>query len=171
MPTFKSFGDFGAELNKMAATMEKEARQRITRPMGEKAQKIAEAAASADLGGDPKFSGWKPRLDTQLKDGQNGSTILMPTKSGAGPWTVAQVGRNQGSAGGFSGPGIGKSGLTAKTKAGGLKKVKSFKSKRWNGTTKGKNTADKALARMETELPKIAEDGVRAILQKHFDVT
>lgn len=171
MPTFKSFGAFGAELDQVVATMEREARARITRPMGERAQKIAEAAASADLGGDPKFSGWKPVLETQLKDGRDGSTILMPTRSSAGPWTVAERGRNHGNAGGFSGPGIGKSGFTSRTKSGGLRKVRAFKAKRWNGYTDPKRTASEAVTRMERELPKIAEDGVRRILQRHFDVT
>lgn len=172
MPTFKSFGEFGAELDKVVATMEREARQRITRPMGERAKKIADEEIAKDLGSDHKFTHWAPVAETQLKDGSNGSTILIPTRSGAGVITVANQGRHQGNASGVMGPGINhRTGITSRTKSGGLRKVRAFKSKRWNGTTKGMHTADRAVARMEKELPKIAEDGVRTILQRHFDVT
>ena len=171
MPTFRSFAEFGQALDKMANEIERSAKAKITRDMAQRAAKIAESAASADLGGDPKFSHWKPMLDTQIKAGRDGSSILMPTRSGAGPWTVAQFGRHQGNAGGFAGPGINrKSGNTSRTKSGGLRKVRSVKGKRWNGTTDPKHTADKAVRRMEAELPKIAEDGIRRVMQRHFDV-
>lgn len=142
---------------------------KITKPMGERAQKIAHESAAADLGGDAKFSGWKPPLDTHLKF-KAGATIMLPTRSGAGPWTVAERGRNQGNAGGFSGPGIGKSGQTSRNKSGALRKVRAFKSKRWNGTTKGKQTASKAVARIEKEVLPIAQHGIRKALVRHFDV-
>lgn len=165
MPTFKSFGEFGKELDKVVADMEREARSRITRKMGERAKAIADSAAGAELPG-MKFRHWPPKLETQLKDGREGATILMPTKTGAGPWTVLDQGRHQND---FAGPGINRrTGRTARTKSGG---VRSAKGKRWNGRTVGKHTAAKAVARMERELPKIAEDGVRKLLQRHFDVT
>lgn len=171
MPTFKSFADFGDALDKMAKDIERESKTRIASEMAKRAQAIAETQASADLGGDPKFSGWKPPLGTHIKPIKTGMLVL-PTRSGAGPWTVANQGRNQGNASGFSGPGISKkSGLTKKLKSGGVGKVKAFKSKRWNGTTKGKHTADKAVARMERELYPIAEIQIRKIEQRHFDVT
>jgi len=138
--------------------------------MAKAAQKIATRAASADLGGDPKFSGWAPTLDTQIKGIRNGA-ILMPTRSSAGPWTVAEFGRNQGGSSGFQGPGINrKSGQTSRTKSGGLRKVRSFKAKRWNGYTRGKSTASTAEAIMERELPKIAEKAALKVTRKHFDV-
>lgn len=172
MPTFQSFTAFERELGKLAKDLDDATKRRITREMGEKAQQIARATASADLGGDPKFSGWAPTLDTQLKAGRDGSTILMPTRSGAGPWTVAEQGRNQGNAGGFSGPGINtKTGKTSRTKSGGVRKVRARASKRWNGTTDPKHTATEAGKRMESELPPIAERGVRKVIVRHFDVT
>lgn len=170
MPNFSSFKDFGQALDKVVAGMDRGEKTKITRPAAERAQKIAEAAASADLGGDPKFSGWKPELVTQVKFTSDGAAVVFPTKASAGPWTVAEVGRNQGSARGFSGPGIGKSGQTSRTKSGGLRKVRAFKAKRWNGTTKGKHSASKALAKMNKELPEMIDDGFRRLLQKHFDV-
>jgi hypothetical protein len=169
--SFSSFGAFAAEVGKLAREIDKDAQQRITREMGEKAQEIAKKAASADLGGDAKFSGWVPPLDTQLKPGRNNSTLLTPTRESAGPWTVAQSGRNQGNASGFSGPGINtRTGRTSRTKSGGIRKVRVRGTPRWNGYTDGKDTADDARRMMESELPKVAEDGVRKVLMRYFDV-
>lgn len=171
MTTFSSFNDYAAAVRKLSKQFDAAQLSEITRAMGVKAQAIAEAQAAADLGGDPRFSHWKPRLDTQLKPGKDGATILTPTRDSAGPWTVANVGRNQGNASGFSGPGINKkTGTTKKLKSGGVGKVKAVKGKRWNGTTRGKGTADKAVKRMEAELPKVAEDSMRKVIMRHFDV-
>lgn len=170
--TFKTFGAFGNALEAAARDLNSEQKRRITREMAERAQQIATAAASADLGGDPKFSGWAPRLDTQIKTLRDGASLLIPTRSSAGPWTVAQRGRNQGNAGGFQGPGVNRrSGLTARTRSGGLRRVRTATARsKWNGYTRGKNTAAEAVAQMEKELPKIAEAGVIKAIQKHVDV-
>ena len=172
MASFRSFAAFGAELDKLQREFDRVERARITRLMGERAQAIAEQAASRDLGGDPKFSGWAPRLDTELVTKSDGSTLIGPTRSSAGPWTVAESGRNQGNARGFFGPGVNvRTGLTSRTKTGAVRKVRVRKGRRWNGYTTGKGTASDATARMERELPLIAEAGVRRVLVKHFDVT
>jgi hypothetical protein len=168
MPTFRSFEAFGRELQQLERELATDEKARITKEMGEHAQRIARDAASADLGGDPKFSGWAPTLETQLFH-HAGVTTLAPTKFSAGPWTVAEVGRNKGNAGGFAGPGIGRSGTTSRTKSGGIRKVRTFKKKRWNGYTQGKGTASAAFAIMERELPKIADKGVARVIRKHFD--
>jgi hypothetical protein len=151
--------------------LDRHAKARITKEMAEAAQKIATKAASGDLGGDPKFSGWRPELDTQIKSLSNGAAILMPTRVSAGPWTVAERGRNQGNAGGFAGPGINtRTGRTSRRKDGSVRKVRSRQSRRWNGTTTGKDTASKAVAAMQRALPKLAEDGVRKTILKRFDL-
>ena len=156
----------------MADEIENATRRKITRAQGELAQRIARASASADLGGDPKFSGWKPELDTQLKTTAKGDTIMTPTRSSAGPWTVAEFGRHQGNAGGFAGPGINRrSGLTSRTKSGGLRKVRGVKGKRWNGVTAGKGTASKAGVRIDRDTQQIAEAEIRRTISRHFDVT
>jgi hypothetical protein len=171
MATFSSFGEFGDAVQKMGTDLERESRLTIAREMGNKAQQVAEREASADLGGDPKFSGWAPRLDTQLKQIATG-IVMMPTRTSAGPWTVAQFGRHQGNAGGFSGPGINrKTGTTSRTKSGGLRKVRKTKGKRWNGVTKGKGTADRAFAQIENDVEPIANKGTRKIIARRFDVT
>lgn len=168
MPTFSSFEEFGSAFEQMIKAIERD-KKLWALEMGKKAQSIADAQARADLGGDAKFSGWKPTLDTKLKPFATG-VAMTPSKTGAGPWTVAEFGRHHGNGAGFSGPGIGKKGLTKKLKSGGVGKVKAVKGKRWNGYTDPKSTASKAIARMESELPPIAAKGLRATELRHFDV-
>ncbi len=169
MATFKSFKEFGATVEAMNKAIERD-RKLWALEMAKRAQEIATAQASADLGGDPKFSGWKPPLDTHIKPTDTGA-VLLPTRSGAGPWTVANQGRHTGNAGGFSGPGINrKTGHTARTKSGGVRKVKAGKGRRWNGVTKGFHTADHAVAKMERELPRIGERGLLRTERRYFDV-
>jgi len=98
--------------------------------------------------------------------------MLTPTARSAGPWTVAEQGRNQGNAGGFFGPGINATtGLTARTKSGKVRKVRARALRRWNGTTRGRDTASDAVALMEREMPKLAEQGVKRVIRKRFDVS
>lgn len=177
MPTFKSLADFNRELSALGKAMDAAEKRKITKDQAEKAQKIADRAAARDLGGDMAFSGW-PRgnpigLDeTQIKKTRGDGHILTPTRSSAGPWTVADKGRNQGNASGFAGPGINRrTGRTSRTKSGALRKVRTTNARQWNGRTAGKGTAADAVAEMESALPKIADDGFRRVLRKHFDVT
>ena len=171
MPTFSSFEAFNREVDKLARDLEKEARGKIAMDMAKAGQKVARRAAASDLGGDPKFSGWAPRLATVVKRTRTGA-LLHPTRTSAGPWTVAEFGRHrEGGVGGFQGPGVSfKTGKTSFTKAGNLRKTRGRKAKRWNGYTIGKDTASDALKVMEHDLPKIAEKGARKVTMKHFDI-
>lgn len=173
MPTFRSLADFGDELARLGADLTTREKYEITDGMGRRAQKLAEQAASADLGGDPMMSGWKvAELKTRTRRLADGATMLTPTARSAGPWTVAEQGRNQGNAGGFAGPGINTTtGLTARTKSGKVRKVRARALRRWNGTTRGKDTASDAVALMEREMPKLAEQGVKRVIRKRFDVS
>lgn len=194
MPAFTSFEAYGREVKKMANEMEREARRRITREQAEAAKVIAIREARRDVGSDVAFSGWNKRdeargLDNlQIKPSRkNDGHWLFPTRKSGGPWKVATAGRNmttskfggaagRGGVGMFQGPGVNRqSGITgysatAYKKTGGII-VRTSRAKRWSGYTKGKGTADRAADRMERELPKIAEVGVRRVLVKHFDVT
>lgn len=174
MPTFRSLADFGDELARLGADLTTREKYEITDSMGRRAQKLAEQAASADLGGDPMMSGWKvAELKTRTRRLADGATLLSPASpAAAGGWTVASDGRNQGNAGGFFGPGINATtGLTARTKSGKVRKVRARALRRWNGTTRGKDAAPDAVALMEREMPKLAEQGVRRVIRKRFDVS
>lgn len=161
-----TFGSFNKKLDVFFGGLRDPQLKRVMAEVGEAAQKAAEKAASADLGGDPKFSGWKPTLDTQVKHIGEGKILIQPTRSSAGPWTVATKGRNQGNASGFAGPGVNrKTGQTSRTKSGGVRKVRQ-QTKRWNGRTAGKGTADKAVAQMNRDTPPIMEKAVTDAIRK-----
>ena len=150
--------DFGRELERLGQDLNGREKYKITDSMGRRAKQLAAQAASADLGGDPKFSGWAPPLDTRTRRVDDGAVLLTPTARAAGPWTVAQYGRNQAFGPKFVGPRLTKTG-----------RVSRARTKRYNGQTKPKFTADDARGLMERELPKIAERGVRAAIRKRFD--
>lgn len=180
MPTWPDPAAFARELDTLARKMNR-ALENATEEMAEKARDVSEQEAARDLGGDTKFSGWEGRdlADMRVKRGyKSGGHWLFPTRKSGGPWKVAQQGRNKGNATGrggtavFFGPGANrKTGLTSFTKAGNVRKVRAFQSKRWNGYTAGKGTADRAAGRFEREVKPIAEKRFRTALTKHFDVT
>lgn len=165
---------FVADLAGLEAELSGPEQRRITRLMGKEAQQISAKQAAHDLGGDKAFSGWNRGrpipLDTRLKSGQHGETVLLPKF--AGGWTVAEQGRNQGNASGFAGPGINRrTGITARTKSGAVRRVRATRGRRWNGVTQGKRTATKATDEMAIKLPKIADREVLQVTRKRFDVT
>jgi hypothetical protein len=159
VPTFHSFAAYERELGAWQKDMATEGRRKITRAQGEEMQRIAKREASADLGGDPKFSGWAPSLDTQLKRLSNGDTLFTPTRSSAGPWTVAEQGRNA-----AEGPRP----LQRLTKTG---RVSKARQKRWNGRTKGKHTATRVIREMDRRTVKVGEPIAKRVTAKHFDVS
>lgn len=173
MATFRSLAAFEAEIAKLHREIERAEKRKITKAQAVEAQKIARGAAAADLGGDPKFSGWRPRLATIVKP-RGDNHLLTPTRISAGPWTVAEFGRNaDGGVGLFQGPGLNmRTGRTSRNRAGDIiTRGRRGRARRWNGRTEGKGTASDALQEMDRKLPKIAEDGLRRVLRKHFDVT
>lgn len=150
--------------------------------LGSKLKPIGPATAQADLGADSAFSGWRNGgIPLTLAYKVKGGMLLMH-RSGksAGPWRVAEEGRNQGNAGGIAGPGVIRSGdnmgMTARTKkTNRVRKVRVFKAKRWNGYTRGKGTWSKTETALEsgarrllpTVVTKPTRDGVaKAILGK-----
>lgn len=176
MPQWDSLAAFGRDVERMMRDLSPAEIRKITHTMGRTAQAIAAQHAGVDLGGDRAFSGWNRgnpiALDTRLRNGREGATIMAPTRSSAGPWTVAEQGRNQGNASGFSGPGINtRTGVTSRTKAGAIRKVRARRSRRWNGTTKGKGTATEAGREIDRKLPVEAGRAVLKVMRKRFDVT
>lgn len=174
MPSWSSMAAFGADLAGLEAELTGPEQRRITRLMGREAQQIADRQAQRDLGGDRAFSGWNRGapipLATHLKTTRSDGTVLLPKFPGG--WTVAEQGRNQGNASGFAGPGVNRrTGRTARTKSGALRKVRAVQGRRWNGTTAGKGTATEATADMARKLPLIADREVLKVTRRRFDVT
>lgn len=170
MPTFKSFTQFGAAIERMDRDQQR-SRRRITTMMLERAQQIAYQEATRDVGADRKFTGWKPALDLTIRIRPD-IGVLQPSRSSAGPWTVAELGRNQGNAPGFSGPGVNaRTGVTGRRADGSLRRVRARRARRWNGYTQGKRTASRATARINRVLPGVAQADFVKVLKKHLDVT
>lgn len=149
-----TFASFSRKLDKMLKGLSGPELRHVMQKVGEAAQKDAEKAASADLGGDPKFSGWAPVLDTKLTFRGNDRVIVSPGRRSAGPWTVAEFGRNS-----KAGPRP----TVRLTKKG---KVSRARVKRWNGRTPAFNTASDATAVMERETPKRLEAEVKSVIRK-----
>lgn len=157
MPT-DTFASFSRRVDVMVNGLSGGELKAVMTKIGVAAKDDALKAASADLGGDPKFSGWAPRLETRFDHIGSGRVSFHPTRSAAGPWTVAEVGRNAGEGPRMTGPRLTKTG-----------KVSKAKTKRWNGRTRGKGTATKALARIEAETPKRYEAELKKVIRKAFD--
>ena len=135
--------------------------------MAEDAQKIIAAEVRRDVGGDEKFSGWAPKLVTEVKFTPTGAAIVHPTRTSAGPFTVADIGRNQGNAGGMAGPGVSADGTTRRKDNGTVRNARKRKGvaygkvgTRWNGRTRAKHTWSEAVADMERESPKLLEAAI-----------
>jgi hypothetical protein len=125
--------------------------------LGKMAKAEATKAASADLGGDPKFSGWKPVLDTRYDIIGPGRISFHPSRMSAGPWTVAEFGRNS-----ASGPSLASSSLTP------TGRVSKRRKKRNNGRTKGKGTASDALAAIDKKAPGVVDEQVGKAIRRFF---
>ncbi len=171
MPTWPNAAAFAADLERAQREIERDEAKKINAESAREAQVIAYREAAKDLGGDPKFSGWRPWLKLDIKQKRDGS-LLRPTRTSAGPWTVANVGRNKGNASGFAGPGINRrTGLTSRTKSGNVRKVRTFNSRtRWNGYTAGFGTANRAVRVMDEKIPDGVEKRFGKVLRRRFDV-
>lgn len=152
-----TFASFGNRVDNMVGSLKNPQLRRLMDDVGKRAKSEATKAASADLGGDPKFSGWAPTLDTRYDHVGDGRISFHPTRRSAGPWTTAEFGRNQ-----SAGPRP----LVRLTKTG---KVSKARQKRWNGRTQPKNTATDALTAIKREFPKMAERHVQTSIRKFFD--
>jgi hypothetical protein len=164
MPQWNSVAAFTRDFDRMMDDLTGPEKRKITRLQGVEAQRIAAKAAAHDLGGDKAFSGWVRGnpipLDTRLRNLQGGNTLLAPTRRSAGPWTVAEQGRNSAAGPRLTGPRLTRTGRVSKARR-----------KRYNGRTRGKDTASEAVKEMGVKLPKIADAGVRRVIRRRFDMT
>jgi hypothetical protein len=96
-----TFASFAAKVDRFQHELGDDA---LGHALGKMAKEEAKKAASADLGGDDKFSGWaKAPLVTRYDIVGPGRVSFHPTPRSAGPWTVAERGRNA-----AAGPAIGR---------------------------------------------------------------
>lgn len=155
-----------ARVHKWANQIEREldgsAAKARTRRVGFVLQREVDAAVRRDLG-DQSMSGW-PRGNPLRISGR--SKVLSPTdvligarRGAGGPMRVLQSGRNMGQTGAVLGPGANRtSGLTARTKAGNVRKVRATKGRRWNGYTAPKRTWSKAESEIGNKAPGVVHD-------------
>lgn len=173
MPDFDSIGAFNRHLDRFVTDMSNDMLTKVGREVGKRTVAIADEEAAKDLGGDRKFSGWARvgAASTKAVEVRPGVISVRPAGAGAAAvWTTVTQGRNQGNAGGFSGPGANRStGATARTKSGGVRKVRARGGKRWNGTTKGKGTADRATSRMEPVVEQVAQAEMVKTINRFFN--
>lgn len=174
MPTWPNAAAFARDLERMQDDLARKEAKRITLAAAKEARLIAYREAAKDLGGDPKFSGWRPWLRLDVKPTRGFGALIKPTRQSAGPWTVAEFGRNQGNAGGgaFFGPGANRrTGSTRRRGDGSVAKVRAFRSRRWNGYTAGKGTASRADSVMDAKIPPMIEKQVTKVMRRRFDVS
>lgn len=170
MPDFASLEAFGRELDRWQQEYERTNKQRITRAQAEAGVDIAIGRFSGALGGDPKFSGWAPEIELQVKETRTSGAVMMPTRTGAGPATVATQGRNQGDVGLFQGPAMNhRTGVTSRNKRGNLIRRRTTR-RQWNGYTDPKISASEIVSAIDARAVEIAEAEQRSGLQRHFDV-
>ena len=156
---------FERELNAMSREIVGAKKRKILMPMAERAQKIVDAQVAADLT-QSDFSGWRRgapiKLETKIKPLPSNAMLISPTKATAGPFTVLELGRNPGEAGigPIQGPMLTKTGRISRKRR-----------KRFNGQTKGKGSSTKAVADIDAAMPRLAEDGIRQVMVRHFDVS
>ena len=150
-----TFQSFNAKLVRFQKQLTDDA---LMHDIGKMAKDEARKAASADLGGDPKFSGWAPELTTRYDIVRPGVLSFKPSRRSAGPWTVAEIGRNQ-----TAGPSLRSSSLTPTGR-----RRRPGAVRRWNGVTQGKNTATEALVAIGPKVPKLVNTHVGRAIRKTF---
>jgi hypothetical protein len=164
MPEWHSIEAFRRDFAKLVDDLTGPEKRKITKQMGAEAQQIAARQASQDLGGDRAFSGWTRNhpipLDTRVRNAADFNVLMTPTRTSAGPWTVAELGRNTKAGPRLVGPRLTRTG-----------RVSRARTKRYNGRTRGKGTATDAVKEMDAKLPDTVDRAVRATIRKRFDVT
>jgi hypothetical protein len=159
---------FAKDLSKMADGLGGNVLRPAFEKVGLSAKDAATRAARGDLGGDATFSGWRKPGALQAKytlhRNGRGVTIHRTPKS-AGPWRVAEDGRNASSP--YQGPSINqRTGTTSRTKSGKIAARKPGRARRYSGTTAGKGTWTKAEAAINADAPDVFETEVVAVVNK-----
>jgi hypothetical protein len=94
MPT-DTFASFAKRVDAFATGLKDPHLRQVMTKIGVEAKGDAVPVVAADLGGDDRFSGWaKAPLATRFQHAGPGRIAFGPTKRSAGPWTVAERGRD-----------------------------------------------------------------------------
>lgn len=130
-----------------------------------------EEAVRRDLG-DTSMSGWRRGKPIQVRGmytvNDNDTVTIEPGRPSRGPMRVLEDGRNRGNSGGFQGPGVNaRTGKTLKSNAGKVK-VRTRRTKRWNGYTTGKHTWSDAIDVILRETPERAQEAFRKLITRSF---
>ncbi len=164
------FGDFTHRMELLAKEMDGRALKARLTKVGVLSKADINEAVRNDLG-DMSMSGWRRGNPTEIAGGFDveGSTVTMlPSRSSAGHMRVLQDGRNRGDVGRMAGPGVSTDGTTARASSGGVRKVRARRGRRWNGTTRGKDTWTDATKIMERKMPDRYERALRADIARHI---
>ena len=138
-------------------------------------------AATRDVGTKRAFSGWRRNagirlnVDYSVHTRNVGLTMHRENRS-AGPWRVAEEGRNR-RVNAFHGPGINRrkgggtlpNAVASRARGTPTFVARKFKGrKRWNGTTKGKDTWSHAAELMAEQAPRLINKGETVAIGKAF---
>ena len=144
--------------------------------VGDRLAPLVRQAVINDIG-KAKMSGWPSKGEadafavvlrssngtTRLGGTIGGGVMIIRDRRNAGMVRVLDRGRNMGQGSGVAGPGVNrKTGITARTKSGGVRKVRAQAGKRWNGYTQAEHTWTDALKLMRTAAPRVVDELVAA---------
>ena len=158
---------FAVAMNEAARSLTGPQLTDVMTKVGVALKPLGRDAASRDLGSDAKFSGWpKAALEVAFSPHrQPGGITFHRAGRSAGPWRVAEFGRNQGDASGFAGPGVNRrTGETLRTASGGVRRVRGARSRKWNGRTRGKGTWSEAERLIGSRAPAVVDREVTAFV-------
>ncbi len=140
--------------------------------VGKKAKDLADQAAEDDLGKDKAFTGgkdrgggWRPAtnfLAVRYDIVKPGQIQLKPTRRNAGPWTVAEFGRQAYQAGDRRRSG------SRRSKKTNLVSDTFRKVKRNVGATKGFGTATDAITAMNRDIPGVTDREISRQVRQFF---
>lgn len=166
--------EVSARMIKCAKSISPEEQNKRLLKVGVKLRPYAWRGASRDVGAKRHFSGWRRNkgivFDVDWKAHKTGVGLTVHrSRVSAGPWRVAEIGRNLGETGLFLGPAINhRTGVTSRNRRTGNLIRRRYKPKRWNGYTKGKQTFSHAADLMADKAPQLIKNAETAAIGKAF---
>ena len=161
-----SFASLNRKMEAVSRDLSGETSRAQMKRVGEKLAPLINKAVAADIG-DLSMSGWRRSGPIEIKGTSrpisDHAVVVEPERKTKGPMAVLERGRNV-----FSGPGISSDGSTRRGKKGNVLRARKFKSKRWNGTTQGKDTMSDASQLIKDKAPELIQRELHKALGKHL---